>query len=222
MIEQSTADHRERAGLHEPPRRFASRYSRFVDLMRFVLPATAVVLTGLVVLWPYLMGGYSSLIVPSLMRGEVEVGDEMRMRQPRYVGLTEAGEPFEIVAEAATVDPDKPNRILLDELVADVARADDRDLHLTARSGVYYRAIGKLNLKGGIELTTSDGYWFATESAKVGLNQSKVSGNQPVQGEGPAGRLEADRFEIRQGGDVLRFDGQVKVTVQPRSDDASS
>ena len=33
------------------------------------------------------------------------------------------------------------------------------------------------------------------------------------------GTLEADRFEIRDGGDVLRFEGRVKVTVQPQRDD---
>ena len=40
-------------------------------------------------------------------------------------------------------------------------------------------------------------------------------GDRPVSGAGPAGTLAADRFEIRDGGDVLRFEGRVKVTVQP-------
>lgn len=197
------------------PRRFASRYSRFVDLMKFLLPATALVLIGLVVLWPQLMGGYGSLIMPMLMRDVAGVGDSMVMHLPRYSGRTERAEPYEVVAEAATVDPVQPNRILLDQLSANLERSNASRLHLRADSGVYYRAIEKLNLTGDIELTTSDGYRFLTDSAQVSFARGRVIGEEAIEGSGPAGTLAADRFEIRKGGDILRFEGRVRVTVQP-------
>lgn len=199
------------------PRRFASRYSRFVDLMKFLLPATALVLVGLVVLWPHLMGGYGSMIVPMLMRDAIGIDEAMIMHQPRYSGRTRNADPYEVVAEAATLDPDKPNRILLDRLVANLHRSGSSDLQLTARSGVFYRAIQKLNLDGDIELTTSDGYRFQTQSAQISLARGRVTGEQQIQGNGPAGTLEADRFDIRDGGNVLRFEGRVRVTVEPGS-----
>lgn len=203
------------AELRPPPRRFASRYSRFVDLMKFLLPATALVLGALVVLWPQLMGGYGGLIVPMLVRDAVMVGDAMTMRQPRYSGQTRSAEPYEVVADTAVIDPAQPNRIHLNDLAAGLARQNAADIRLTAASGVYYRAIDKLALKGDIELTTSDGYRFQTERAQVSLARGRVYGDRRVRGSGPAGTLEADRFDIREGGAVLRFEGRVKVTVEP-------
>ena len=40
---------------------------------------------------------------------------------------------------------------------------------------------------------------------------------------GPTGTLSANRFEIQESGDVLRFDGRVRVTIQPQTEgDAAS
>lgn len=201
--------------MERTPRRFGSRYSRFVDLLKFLLPATAFVLIILLVLWPQLMGGYGSLIVPMLLGDAAIVDDSMVMRQPHYSGLTSAADPYEVVAETAIVDPENPNRIHLTRLEADLERERASDLRLTAASGVYYRAIEKLKLEGDVRLTTSDGYRFETPAAQISLARGRVWGERPVQGNGPAGALEADRFEIRDGGDVLRFEGRVKVTVEP-------
>ena len=85
----------------------------------------------------------------------------------------------------------------------------------TAREGVYRRSAERLQLSGEIELTSSDGYRFETERARIDLAKGTVIGSRPVRGTGPAGDLEASRFEIREGGDVLRFGGRVKVTLQP-------
>jgi lipopolysaccharide export system protein LptC len=217
MIEATTS-----AGGRSRPERFASRYSRFVDLMKFLLPATALLLIAIVALWPQLTGGYGSLIMPLLTRDGVDAGDAMRMHQPRYSGLTEAEESYQLVANAAIIDPARPNRIRLEDLVADLDRNDAGDLHLTARSGIYFRAIEKLKLAGNIELTTSDGYRFTTQSAEISLARGRVVGDEPVAGSGPAGTLQADRFEIRDGGDVLRFEGRVKVVTQPRRPDGAA
>lgn len=204
------------------PERFASRYSRFVDLMKFLLPASAILLIAIVALWPQLTGGYGSLIMPMLTRGAVDLDDAMRMHQPRYSGLTEAEESYQLVADAAIIDPARPNRVHLEDLAADLERNDASNLHLTARGGIYYRSLEKLKLEGDIELTTSDGYRFTTQSAQISLARGRVVGDEPVAGSGPAGTLEADRFEIRSGGDVLRFEGRVRVIAQPRRPDGAA
>jgi hypothetical protein len=45
-----------------------------------------------------------------------------------------------------------------------------------------------------------------------------VVGKEPIAGEGPSGTLAADRFEFEDGGEILRFKGSVRVTLQPRPD----
>ena len=43
---------------------------------------------------------------------------------------------------------------------------------------------------------------FATPSAQVDLEQGQVHGSEPIEGQGPPGTLSADRFEIRDAGDL--------------------
>ena len=124
--------------------------------------------------------------------------------------------------DLSPVFPAQPERIHLDHLAADLDAAGKRDLHLTAVSGVYDRDHENLDLGGGIELITSDGYHFETESAWLDLGGGRVVGKQPIAGRGPTGTLSADRFRILEAGDILQFEGRVKVTVFPRSEEPQS
>ena len=198
-----------------------SRYSRFVGFMRWLLPTTALVLVALVVLWPRIMGTGGSLIVPMFVDEGADRLDSMRMFQPRYAGQTSEARPFSVIADSATIDPAEPDHVLLDRLAADI-ETDQRGVQLLAPAGTYHRERERLDLEGGIELLTSDGYRFETERARVLLRAGHVIGTQPVAGTGPTGTLAADQFEIRDGGGVLRFEGRVKVTVQPRQMDGGA
>jgi lipopolysaccharide export system protein LptC len=215
----TTAEARREA--RTPPAR--SLASRTVELLRYILPAIALALVALVVLWPQLIGGAGGLIAPIFANAEIEGADVMLMHNPRYVGQTKDAEPYELTAASAYIDPKRPNRVHLDHLAAELTPASKRNLNLVALKGLYYRADDKLDLDGDIELTTSDGYRFETQSARINLERGRVIGEQPIQGFGPTGTLSADRFEIRDGGDLLRFEGRVKVTLPPRQprDEAS-
>ena len=204
-----------RAGAATPPRR---GYTRVVRLLRYVLPAIAAFLIGLVVAWPQLVGNGGGLIAPMLAPGQIDGVDVMRMDNPRYVGRTSDAKPFEVTAASARLDPTQPNRIHLDQLAADIATAGTRQVRLQAVSGIYDRDTEDVNLSGGIELTTSDGYRFETPSALLKLDRGRVVGQEPIAGSGPSGTIAAERFEFRDGGDVLRFNGRVRVTLHPRSD----
>lgn len=194
--------------------RVTDRYSRLVDLLRYLLPATALMLIVLVAWWPQLVGSYGGLIAP-MLAGDFPAADAMRMHNARYLGRSKSDKPYEVTAASAYLDPIRPNRVHLRSLAADIDTASDHAVRLLALKGVYYREGGRLDLAGGIEMTTSDGYRFETERARVSLTGSRVVGNRPIVGTGPAGTLSADRFEIRDGGDVLRFEGRVKVTLEP-------
>jgi lipopolysaccharide export system protein LptC len=193
-------------------------YTRVVRVLRYVLPAIALLLIGLVVAWPQLMGNGGGLIAPMLAPAQIDGADVMRMHNPRYVGRTSDAEPFEVTAASAHLDPTQPNRIHLDQLAADIATRGRRQVRLLAVSGIYDRDTENVNLRGGIELTTSDGYRFETPSALLRLDRGRVVGREPIAGSGPSGTIAADRFEFQEGGDVLRFNGRVRVTLHPRSD----
>jgi lipopolysaccharide export system protein LptC len=193
-----------------------SRYSRFVGLMRFLLPTIALFMVGLVVLWPQIVGGIGT-IMPMVASEKFAGAEAMLMRKPRYVGETENREPYEVVASTAVVDPEEPDKILLDGLDARLERMDDANVRLLASDGIYDRSKSQLDLSGEVELLTEDGYRFETSEARIRLDRGRVDGDRPISGAGPTGTLQADRFVIRDGGDLMRFDGNVRVVV---TDDA--
>ncbi|HYZ27293.1 MAG TPA: LPS export ABC transporter periplasmic protein LptC [Geminicoccaceae bacterium] len=204
-----------RAGATAPDR-WLSR--RTVGVLRLALPIAALLLVGLVMAWPQLVGRGAGLIAPMLVPDEIAGGDVMRMHQPRYVGQTENAEPFELTAASAYLDPIRPDRVHLDQLAGDLDSSGRRDFRIVAVSGIYDRNKEKLELSGGIELTTSDGYRFETPSASVDLDRARVVGREPIAGAGPNGTLAAERFEFEDGGEILRFNGRVRVTLQASSD----
>jgi lipopolysaccharide export system protein LptC len=192
-------------------------FRRIVVVFRWILPAIALLLVGLVMAWPQLVGRGAGLIAPMLAPGEMEGAEVMRMHQPRYVGQTKDAEPFELTAASASLDPISPNLVHLEQLAADVVQGR-RDLRIAAAAGIYDRDQESVDLSGGIELTTSDGFRFETPSASLNLDRGHVLGREPIAGAGPAGTLSAQRFEFENGGEVLRFNGRVRVTWQPGLD----
>jgi lipopolysaccharide export system protein LptC len=206
----------------EPRRRRAlvGRWSRFVDLMRFLLPATAVLLIVLIVAWPHLVGDGSGFIVPDRALRDVPA-DPMRMHAPRYVGHSRGDQPYEVTASSAILDPAAPDIVYLDALEAELAD-NDRDLAFKALSGIYHREARALELSGGIDVRSSDGFAFHTESAKVDLDAGRVVGTQAVEGDGPPGRLSAGSFIFEEGGRVLHFEGRVKAIFHAATPEPAS
>jgi lipopolysaccharide export system protein LptC len=199
-----------------PPDGWLAR--RAVAALRLALPATALLLIALVFAWPQIIGRGAGLITPMFAPNEMGGLDVMRMHQPRYVGQTRNAEPFELTAASASLDPLRPSRVHLDQLAAEIDARGQRDFRLLAAAGIYDRDQERLDLSDGIQVTTSDGYRFRTPSATVNLERARVVGREPIAGEGPSGTLAADRFEFEDGGEILRFQGRVRVTLQPRSD----
>jgi lipopolysaccharide export system protein LptC len=191
------------------------RRSRLIDGLRILLPLLALVLVGLVLAWPQIMRDSGGLGVPTLVPGDGDQPDMLRMDSPRYVGQTSSDRPYEVNARAASLDPLRANIVHLDRPSADIVLGDDDEVRLVAANGTYDRDTEKLLLDGGIEVVTRSGYRFVTPSARVNLAQGQVRGWQQIEGAGPAGTLSANRFEIQDAGDVLRFDGRVRVTLLP-------
>ncbi|MEM7021877.1 MAG: LPS export ABC transporter periplasmic protein LptC [Pseudomonadota bacterium] len=193
------------------------RRGRLIGALRIVLPAVALALVGLVVAWPHIMPASVGVAVPSFTAGDNGQTDMLRMDSPSYVGQTNEDRPYELRAHSASLDPLASHIVHLDRPAADIEFGEEGDVRLLADNGIYDRDTGKLLLDGGIEVTTSSGYRFATPSARVNLAEGRVRGAQAIEGTGPAGHLTADRFEIKDAGEVLRFEGRVKVTVLPQS-----
>jgi lipopolysaccharide export system protein LptC len=209
------------AGPRRGTTRRPGRRSRLIDVLRVLLPLLALVLVGVVLAWPQITRDSGGIGVPTLVPGEGDRPDMLRMDSPRYVGQTRSDRPYEVTARSATLDPLRANIVHLDHPAADITLADHADVRVLAESGIYDRDNERLLLEGGIEVVTSTGYRFVTPSARINLSQGQVRGWEPIEGTGPTGTLSASRFEIQDTGDVLRFDGRVRMTLPPPAERAT-
>lgn len=194
--------------------RHSRAYSRFVSLMKFLLPGIALLLIVLVVAWPHINTtdlGFRLGVTVLKLTG----ADDPSMINPRYVGTDSDNQPFSITADMARNITDAGAKITLVMPKADITLEDGTWLVLTANDGLYSRTEKMLNLAGSVNLYHDSGYEFRTDRAAIDLAAGTAESNDPVQGQGPFGHLQAAGFRMVNKGKVIHFLGKSKLTLHP-------
>lgn len=189
-------------------------YSRFVRWMTIALPLAALALFALVLFYTGLFERRQEIAITF---AQVEtLDDDLRMISPRLAGLDSQGRPYVLTADTATQSPGDPNRIALENIEADLTvDAGDDTVTLTAVSGLLETVAEKLELYEQIDVRSTSGYEFHGTNAKIDFGEGTMVTNEPVDGQGPAGTLEANAMSAFEGGDVIHFTGGVRVVIQP-------
>ncbi|MEO0035132.1 MAG: hypothetical protein RLZZ501_1155 [Pseudomonadota bacterium] len=190
-----------------------ARYSRFVGIMKVVLPALAAVLLGLVVVWPKLTLEHEGFQIGFAKMPLKEV-DTLAMRNAQYYGLNQANRPYALSAEVAVQDHAADgDQIQLDRPQADFTTASGANVVITAANGLYRKGEHTLLLTGDVNLYHDSGTELHTDAATVDLARSTVRGDRPVTGHGPQGTIDAAGFEVTDKGQSLTFTGQSRMTL---------
>ena len=201
-------------------------YSRFVGLMRYVLPVTAMALLGLVVAWPLTEGEHAGFPIP--FSDDAGADGAPKMTGVRYTGADAKNRPFTITAREASQPSGDSPLIHLTEIAADllVDRARGERLAMTADKGLYRRDAERLDLAGEVVVHADSGHSFRTTEARIDLPAGVAEGDAPVSGQSPYGLLDASNFVLRDGGRTMTFGGRVRMTIFPdalrRSDDENA
>lgn len=190
------------------------RYSRFVSLMKIVLPLGAVILLAIVLFYSGVFDGKDDLDV-AFREIDTQPSD-LRMVSPRVAGVTGDGSPYLVTADNATQDPSEPGIVTFENIQADVKLEGETDwLSLTASRGRYNSETQMLDLTQKIDIFTTWGYEMHGEEASIDFSEGKLKSDAEVQGHGPLGTLRADRMSADHAAQVLRFDGNVKMLILP-------
>ncbi|TDP47095.1 LPS export ABC transporter periplasmic protein LptC [Zavarzinia compransoris] len=207
-----------RATLPKPAPRTGRSYSRFVGLMKIVLPLVAVGLLAAVLIWPSIENRRDI----ALSYSDVEIrADGLEMVAPVLTGADDRGRPYVLTAKGATADGLEPTMVTLHEIEADVAMEDGRPVTVVAATGIYRIREETLALDGGVTVTLADGHVVKLESVLLDLAKGTASSDKRVVGSGPTGRIEADSMSASDGGHSLRFNGNVRAVIT-RSEDAGA
>ena len=189
----------------------ALRYSRFVFWMRRGLSFGAFAIIFTVLAFFFVQRQPRQLAMTYEKLGHVE--NDLTMLKPRLTGSDDKGDPFVITADAAVQDARDAKRAKLSNIEADLATGKSGWVNARARQGSVDMGGGRLELFGGIDLYSGDGYELHTASASVNLNDNIVHGHEHVTGQGPTGDFSADTFHAdREKGQLLLI-GHVQMTI---------
>jgi len=193
--------------------RAARRHSRLVRMLRISIPAVVVLGTTVIVLITYFnplrMLGQLPIDVGSL----VVSGSKITMEHPRLSGFTNDARAYELSADAAKQDLTKPDLIELRNLRATVEMQDKATIEMLATTGTYDSKGEMLKLDQNIMLSSSTGYSGHLSEAMIDIRKGYVVSKHPVELQLLQGTLNANRLEIIDSGDLVRFDGGVNMTL---------
>lgn len=191
----------------------ARRHSRLVRALRVALPAAVALVAAAVVLVTYFNPLRMLGKLPVDVGNLVVAGTRITMEQPRLSGFTRDARAYELSAEAAAQDMTKPDLIELKKIQARVELQDKSTVEMSALSGVYDSKAEVLKLDQDILLRSSAGYEGRLSEATIDIRKGNVVSQHPVELKLLQGTLDARRLEIRDSGDLIRFDGGVRLVV---------
>lgn len=193
--------------------RAARRHSRLVRALRIALPAVVVVIAIAAFLITYLNPLRMLAKLPINIGDLVVSGTKITMEHPHLSGFTHDARAYELSADAAAQDLTKPDIVELRNIHAKVEMQDKSSLQMTAVTGIYNNKAETLKLDRDIQLNSSTGYAGHLSEAMVDIRKGNVVSNKPVQVKLLQGTLDANRLEIVNSGDLVRFGGGVNMTL---------
>ncbi|MEM9138672.1 MAG: LPS export ABC transporter periplasmic protein LptC [Pseudomonadota bacterium] len=194
------------------------QYSTAVRWMKVLLPVAAIALIVLI----FLTGtDRQAVVTPSVGTQTAALAAGLKLDNPRFAGVTDDGDPFMVTADWALPDGAMPDRIDLEQPKGEMRLGSGTTLKMRADTGQMLRTDEHLDLVGGVELTTSDGYVARADRVELDLDQKTITVPGQVNAEGPRGRIRADSMRATRAApdarDVtMHFSGNVRMTLLPK------
>ena len=189
------------------------RYSRWVALLKVVLPVIGVALLCLVSVWPRL-----PLLLESVRAGfpaiDLREARELRMVTPRYAGLDRYNRPYAVTAAVGRQVPDRNDVMALERPRAVMTVHGGASVIVTAATGVYQSQAQLLDLFEDVNLLHQDGTRFVTRRAHLNVSEDTAEGHEPVEGHGPSGDITGDGFVILSKGETIIFTGRSSLVLR--------
>ncbi len=195
----------------------AKRHSRNVRRLRVAVPTITGVVLAVIMLASWFDPMKILARLPTDSGRLVISGTKITMESPKLSGFTKDSRPYELNARAAAQDITNPDIVELTDLRAKIETKDKLPINVTAVDGVYNRKSGMLKLSRDVLLKTTT-YEVSLIEATVDTGTSHVVSNHPVQVKMLQGVLHSNRLEVTNGGEVVLFEGNVRLNLNALPD----
>lgn len=194
--------------------RAAVRHSRHVRFLRVAVPAGVVVAVVAGTAFTLLLKPLVVLSGAPLDIGSLVVsGSKIMMQQPRLAGFTRDNRRYDMVAQAAAQDVTKPDMVELHGVRATMEMRDKVTFETTAKGGLYNAKTEQLTLSQDIVVTSTSGYQAFLNEAVLDVRAGKIVSDKPVEVKTATWTINANRMEVAESGDLMRFERGVSVTL---------
>ncbi|HEY2138353.1 MAG TPA: LPS export ABC transporter periplasmic protein LptC [Xanthobacteraceae bacterium] len=196
--------------------RAATRHSRFVRFLRGAIPVGLVLIMATILAAPY----FKPLVLRKLPLDPSRLGvsgTKITMEAPRLGGFTRDGRPYDLTASAAAQDLRNPDVLDLKEVHAHVEMLDKSVVDIKAVSGTYDTKADMLWLKQDVKVESTAGYAVSMSVAAVDIKKNKIVSDAPVEVKLSNGTVNANRLEVSENGELMRFDNGVVMNIVPQT-----
>jgi lipopolysaccharide export system protein LptC len=195
----------------------AHRHSRLVALLKFGLPAAAV-LAVLVIVGLFAI---SSISFPSIGIGFTRIEDgKLVMDNPHLNGLDSNQRPYKLSAKRAVQDSDHPTHITLEEIEAQLPLGGDKFAVVTAGIGFYDADSKTLRLGNKVTVDTEDGMSVKLEDADIDIGTGVLRTQKPAIVDTGRAVVSSDTLSVEDKGKRIVFEKRVRMTI--RTEDAGT
>lgn len=139
-------------------------------------------------------------------------GLSVTVHGPRFDGYDDNDRPYTLTA--LTAQRRRDNLALVD--LVNPRLKDAASSTVQARAGVWNAETEVLDLEGDVVMTDAAGYTFTSQRTRMYVKESRVEGQDPLNGFGPIGEVRSDAYEVLDDGDHIVLKGNVWTKFTPK------
>jgi lipopolysaccharide export system protein LptC len=193
--------------------RAAVRHSRRVRLLRWAIPLGGITIVALFYAASWLNPLHMLAKLPIDPSKLVISGTKLTMQAPKLAGFTRDNRAYEFTARAAAQDLANPAILELKDIRAKIEMQDKAQVEMTAANGIYDTKTDLMRLIDDIRISSSSGYSGHLREATVDVKKGNVTSEAPVEVTMLNGTLNANRMELVNNGELVRFEGGVAMNL---------
>ncbi len=194
----------------------AERHTKRVRRLRWLLPALSLALALL-----FAGVSYVRSFLARVEMGPLHLeGNALILQQPKIAGVDKHQHAYEVIAQSARQSINEPRKVELLHIEAKMQLVDDGWARITSDQGLLDDENQRVSLNGNIHVVSSHGYDMHLENLQIDTKAGNMSSDRPVTAQQGESRISAERLNVTNSGEVIRFEGKVRAELngQPAKD----
>ncbi|MEL6647496.1 MAG: LPS export ABC transporter periplasmic protein LptC [Pseudomonadota bacterium] len=191
-------------------------HSRFVALMKIVLPLAALGILSTLFLFSDGIDPGSTVPVTSI--DLQQRAEDQGATNATFAGVTRSGDEVLILTERSRPSADNPRVFVAEDVMAEYRLSSGTGIDITSRHAEMNQSSNTAELSGDVLLKTTTGYTITTDALKTQFDTLFAETPGPITGQAPAGDLTAGRMVLEHNDETgtshLRFTDGVKLVYQ--------